>query len=189
MDFQYCQPWGHILSLVGSPKSCPQITQFEYIVLSSARTMTGIAWELKFTCHPFLNSFYHPQVPHINIIMRACLFHVPNIMQLYHFSVHTLKSLVQALSISLLNKKVWNSPGQVAQLVGALSHTPKVCGFSSRSGHIPRLWVQSPVRAYRRGSQSTFLSYSFSLSLSLSLSLSVSLPPSPSSSLFPFLSL
>lgn len=36
---------------------------------------------------------------------------------------------------SLLN--YWSSPGEVVQLVGAPSHTPKSCGFDSRSGHIP----------------------------------------------------
>ena len=32
-------------------------------------------------------------------------------------------------------------PGRVAQLVVALSHTPKVGEFNPWSGHIPRLWV------------------------------------------------
>ena len=35
----------------------------------------------------------------------------------------------------------------VAQLVGALSYTPKGWGFGFWSGHIPRLWVQSPLRS------------------------------------------
>ena len=35
--------------------------------------------------------------------------------------------------------------GWVAQLVGALTHTPKCCGFDSQSGHTPRLQVQSPI--------------------------------------------
>ena len=39
-------------------------------------------------------------------------------------------------------------PGWVAQLVGALIHAPKDCRLNSWSGHIPRLWVQSPVRVY-----------------------------------------
>ena len=32
-------------------------------------------------------------------------------------------------------------PGQGAQLVGALSHTPKEFRFKPGLGHIPRLWV------------------------------------------------
>ena len=39
--------------------------------------------------------------------------------------------------------KLANSPSQVAQLVGVLSHRPKVLKFDSWSGHIPKLWVQS----------------------------------------------
>lgn len=61
MSLHYCQPWDRILSLVSSPKSCPhlcrqsfpRITQFQYTVLFSARTVTDIACELKFICHPF----------------------------------------------------------------------------------------------------------------------------------------
>ena len=33
----------------------------------------------------------------------------------------------------------------VAQLAGASSRRPKGCGFDFLSGHIPRLWVRSPV--------------------------------------------
>ena len=47
----------------------------------------------------------------------------------------------------------------VAQLVGASSHRPKGHGFDSQSGHIPRLWVLSPVPACARGNRSMFLSY------------------------------
>ena len=42
-------------------------------------------------------------------------------------------------------------PGWVAQLVGALSHTPKGCGFDPQSGHMPRLQVLSLVRAHIGG--------------------------------------
>ena len=55
-------------------------------------------------------------------------------------------------------------PGQVAQLVGALFCAPKGCRLISWSGHIPRLQVQSLVRAYTRGNQSMFLSLSLPLS-------------------------
>lgn len=33
--------------------------------------------------------------------------------------------------------KRWPCPGQVAQVVGILSYTPKSCVFNSQSGHIP----------------------------------------------------
>ena len=66
-----------------------------------------------------------------------------------------------------------SSPGQVAQLVGASSCTPKGCGFKSWSGHIARLRVQSPVGACTRGNQLTFLSHIY-VSLSLSLPSTVS---------------
>ena len=59
--------------------------------------------------------------------------------------------------------------GQVVQLVGASPHTPKGCRFNSWSGHIPRLRVQSPVRAHTGDNQSMFLSH-INVSLSLSLS-------------------
>lgn len=36
-------------------------------------------------------------------------------------------------------------PGRVAQLIGALSHTPKGCRVDSWSGHIPASQVQSLV--------------------------------------------
>ena len=50
-------------------------------------------------------------------------------------------------------------PGQVTQLVKASSCTPKGCGFYSWSGHIPRLWVPSLVRAHMGGNQFIFLSH------------------------------
>ena len=58
------------------------------------------------------------------------------------------------------------SPGWVVKLVGALSCTPKGCGFDSWSGHIPRLQVWSPVRVCTGGNQSMFLSLPPFLSLS-----------------------
>ena len=65
-------------------------------------------------------------------------------------------------------------PSQVAQFIGALFCMPKGCRFASQSDHIPRLWVQSRVRACTGGNQRMFLSH-FDFSLSHSLSLS---PPS-----------
>ena len=68
--------------------------------------------------------------------------------------------------VATLKKKKKKSPGPVAQLVGVSSHAPKGCGFNSRSGHIPRVWVWSLVGAHSGGSQACF-----SLCLSLLLSL------------------
>lgn len=38
----------------------------------------------------------------------------------------------------------------MAQLVGALFHTPKGCRLVSWSGHIPTFWVPFPVRVHVR---------------------------------------
>ena len=70
-------------------------------------------------------------------------------------------------------QRIPTSPGLVFQLVGMSSSTLKVYRFHSQSGHIPRLWVQSPVRVLVGGNQSMFLSH---INASLSLSLSLSLP-------------
>ena len=64
----------------------------------------------------------------------------------------------------------------VAQLVAVLPSKWKGYRYNSQSGHMPRLWVQSLVRACTKGNQEMFLSHIVSLSLSLSLSLI--LPPS-----------
>ena len=72
---------------------------------------------------------------------------------------------------------MWLSFTWVAQFVGASSCTPKGCGFDLPSAHIPRVQVQSPVRANTRGNQLMFLSHSLRFSLSLCLSLRVSLSP------------
>ena len=42
------------------------------------------------------------------------------------------------------------SNSTVVQLVGALSQGPKGHEFNSWSGHVPRLWVWSQLRAHRR---------------------------------------
>ena len=47
--------------------------------------------------------------------------------------------------------KIQSSPGQVAQLVEASSHTPKGCRFGPQSGHIPKLGVQYLVRESTEG--------------------------------------
>ena len=50
-------------------------------------------------------------------------------------------------------------PGQLAQLVGASSHTPKGCGFNFWSAHVPRLQVQFLVRTHPGGNRLMFLSH------------------------------
>ena len=51
-------------------------------------------------------------------------------------------------------KKQWDVLADVALLVGASSHKPEHRGFNSWSGHMPELWVLSPVRAHVRGNVS-----------------------------------
>ena len=65
--------------------------------------------------------------------------------------------------------------GRVAQMLEALSSTPKVAGLDPRSGHIPRFQVASPVRECTGSNQLMFLSQN-NVSLSLSFSLSLFLP-------------
>ena len=60
---------------------------------------------------------------------------------------------------------------RIIQLVGASFHTPKGWGFDSWSGHITRLWVQSPVGVHMGGKQSMPLSLSPPLPLPIPLSL------------------
>ena len=62
-----------------------------------------------------------------------------------------------------------SGPGWVAQLFGVLFSTLKGRGFDSWSGHIPRLWVQSPVGERMGGTQSMCLTLTF-FSLPSSLS-------------------
>ena len=45
----------------------------------------------------------------------------------------------------LCHFKIYIARVSVAQLVGTLSHKPKVCRFSSHSGHKPRLQVRSQL--------------------------------------------
>lgn len=47
----------------------------------------------------------------------------------------------------------------VDQFAGASFSTRKGCGFNSRSGHIPRLGVQSPVGVCMRGNQLMLFSH------------------------------
>lgn len=53
--------------------------------------------------------------------------------------------------VTLGLKPVVSSPGWVAPLVGASSHTPKSCGFDFWLGRMPRLWIQFPGRAHMGG--------------------------------------
>lgn len=64
-------------------------------------------------------------------------------------------------------------PGRCGS-VGPSSHALKDLRFDSRSGHILRLWVWSPVEVHSGSNQSMFLSY---INVYLSLSLSLSLSP------------
>ena len=64
----------------------------------------------------------------------------------------------------------------VAQLVGALSHTPKACGFDSQSGHILGCGFYPQLEGMQEAADQCFsVSLSVSLPLSVSLSLSSSL--------------
>ena len=62
----------------------------------------------------------------------------------------------------------------MAQFVGSLPYKLKGHKFESQSGHMPVLWVRSPVGVHARGSQLMFLSH---INVSLSLSLSPPTPP------------
>ena len=48
-----------------------------------------------------------------------------------------LKWNSRARQSKILCESKWHSPGRVAQLAGALSCPPEVCGFYPQSGHIP----------------------------------------------------
>ena len=58
-----------------------------------------------------------------------------------------------SLARDILTLKNYLCPGQVAQLVGASSHTLKDCEFDSWSRHIPRLGVQCPIGVSTGGNQ------------------------------------
>ena len=70
-------------------------------------------------------------------------------------------------------QNVGRHPCQVARLVGASSRTPRGRGFDSQSGCIPRLWVQSLVRAHMVDNQLVFF-FHIDISLFLSPFLSLS---------------
>ena len=76
-----------------------------------------------------------------------------------HMTLHFVISFPQNLR-KLIKKNNIGTLASMAQVVGALSHRPKGHKFNSQSGHMPRLWVQSPVRAHITGNQSMFLSLS-----------------------------
>lgn len=72
--------------------------------------------------------------------------------------------------------KTLPGPGQVAHLVGALSHAPRGCEFDTQLGYMTGLLVQFLVRACLGGSRLMFLSLSLLSSLPPSLkSMNVSL--------------
>ena len=64
-------------------------------------------------------------------------------------------------------------PDRCGSVCWVSSHKAKGRQFDSQSGHMPGLWVQSPLGACAGGSQSMFLSY-------ISVSLPLFLPPFPS---------
>ena len=68
--------------------------------------------------------------------------------------------------VAHLNKN--SSPSQVAQLVGALSHTPEGCGFDFRSGHMPGLPARSPASGIQEATGPFFTHTLMFLSLSFS---------------------
>ena len=56
-------------------------------------------------------------------------------------------------------KKLRHSPDRCGSVGWASSHKAKGCHFDSGSGHMPRLWMQSPVGVPTRGKLSMFLSH------------------------------
>ena len=93
------------------------------------------------------------------------------------FWYHSLKRIFFShwLVLTSLSNVHWPVLASVTQLIGALSSKPKGCGFDSQSGHMPRLWVQSPVWACTRGTDQCFFLTLMLLSPSLSPSLPISL--------------
>ena len=77
-------------------------------------------------------------------------------------------------------RKIIKALASVAQLVRASFHKSKGYGFDSQSGHMPRSWVQTPIRVHTRGDQLLFLSH---IDVSLPLSLSLPSPLSKSISM------
>ena len=77
----------------------------------------------------------------------------------------------EKLIVIHVNQKWRCTLAGVAQLVGASSCKLEGCRFDSRSGHMPRLQVWSPVGARTRGNRSMFLSH-----IDVFLPLSFSLP-------------
>ena len=90
--------------------------------------------------------------------------------KMYSQSMHSenVRPLVQKVRIS----------GRCADWCGsvgwAFSRKAKVCRFDSLSGHVPGLWVWSPVGVCMRGNQLMFVSH-------INVSLPIFLPPFPPS--------
>ena len=78
------------------------------------------------------------------------------------------KAAIKVMFTETVSKTLKSGPGQVAQLVKALSCTPTGCGFDSQSGHIPSGRFHSGWGVYRRQRTDVFISLSLSVSLSLS---------------------
>lgn len=93
--------------------------------------------------------------------------------------LENLKSLNKYKVVIFMIKAVKNITSAlagVAQVVAALSHTPKGGQFDSQLGHVPRLLVQFPAWAVWEAPSGCF---SVAL-MFLSFSVSLSLPPLPS---------
>ena len=98
---------------------------------------------------------------------ESVLIHLPNyppqplVLCLTHLACH-----FQGPAHNVCNKQLLR-PGQMIQLVEVSSRAPKDCSLDSQSGHIPRLWIQSLVRAHMGGNRSMFLSLPLPLSLKI----------------------
>ena len=74
--------------------------------------------------------------------------------------------------LSLVYSKSHSFPDQYGSVGWELACKAKGRLFNSGSGHMPRLWVQSPVGEFMRVNQSVFLS-------PINVSLPLFLPPLP----------
>ena len=75
-----------------------------------------------------------------------------------------LKTTTKTLTRTSQLKFPRRALASVAQLLGASSRAADGCGFDSWSGHVPGLWVRSPVGSAMGGNQTMFLSLSLALS-------------------------
>ena len=97
------------------------------------------------------------------------IFHFVYIPHFLHPCIH--QWIFNSLHILVVVNICWTDmkvqPWLGAELVGTLAHIPKVYRFDPWSGHIPRLWVQSPVRDHKGKNWPIFLFLYVLLPLSL----------------------